>query len=76
MEVKLGEGNFYGESYFSAEVSETHAVSADADVPIAKQDDNNQYQLYHEDLQWLGCDFDQVEGVCLKSEQLSIQRSI
>ena len=73
---KLSEGNFYSKSYFSNNIIEKMVKTIKVDVPIMKQDEENQYQLYHEELQQIGYNFDKVEGLCLKTEQLSIQSRI
>ena len=50
--------------------SEVETVDADADV--SRWSDDDHYQLYHEALQWIRCNLNEVEGMCLKSENMSI----
>ena len=38
-----------------------------------KWDEDDQNQLHYEALQWMGCIFNEVEGMCLKTEHFSTQ---
>ena len=73
---KLGSGIFYSNSYFSDEVIVDNVNSDKVDSTIERWDDHDQYQLYHEALQWLNYTGDEVEGLCLKTKQHSIQQGI
>ena len=73
---KLGSGIFCSNSYFSDEVIVDNVNSDKVDSTIERWDDHDQYQLYHEALQWLNYTGDEVEGLCLKTKQHSIQQGI
>ena len=76
MVEKLGSGIYYSQSYFSEQVTVNSMDSTEIDHPIERWDESNQYQLYHEALQWLDYKGDEIEGLCLKTEQYSIQKGI
>ena len=73
---KLSDGMHCSESYFNENMVEEHITTVEADEPIDRWDDKDHHQLYHEALNSMGYNFDDVEGMCLKSEQLIMQKGI
>ena len=61
---------------FSEEVIEKKIESVEVDVPIQRWNDDDQCQLHHEVKQWIDCQLDEVEGLCHKTEQLSMQSGV
>ena len=47
---KLSDGNFYSKSYFTSRFMEKKVKLVDVDVPITKQDNDDQNQLHFEAL--------------------------
>lgn len=76
MADRLNEGQFYHELHFNTGVSEKQIKSVKADELIRKWDDMDQHQLRHEALQWLEHNFNEIDGMCLKTEQLSLQSGV
>ena len=73
---KLSEGMYYSESYFSEEVDEVIQYTTEFEEKIERWDDEDQYQLYQEALNWIEYSFDEIKGMCFKTEQLSMQQGI
>ena len=73
MEQKLSSGTYYSDAYFSTDVQESNIETVQADEPVEGWNDNNQFQLYYEALQWMGYNFYEIEGMCMKTEHLSLQ---
>ena len=48
---KLSKRFFYNESCFSKDMFKKEVKGADADAPAKKWDDQDQFQLYHKELQ-------------------------
>ena len=76
MVEKLGSGIFYQDCYFSNNIGAQELQPNEVDVPIQSWDDQDQYQLYHEALQWMGYTSDEIDGLCMKTEQYSVQKGI
>ena len=74
MVEKLGTGVFYQETYFTDKVSITELESSDIDMPIERWSARDEHQLCHESLQWLDYNGDEIDGLCIKTEQHSIQK--
>ena len=76
MVEKLGAGIFYSKSYFvdGAEIKELE--TPEIDVPIERWGEQDQHQLYHEALQWLNYSVNEIDGLCMKTEQYSVQKGI
>ena len=67
---------FYQESHFAENVTVKELEALDVDVLIDRWSDNDQHQLHHEALQWLDYDCDEIEGLCLETEQHSMQKRV
>ena len=76
MVEKLGTGIFYQETCFSSDATVDEVEGLEVDAPIERWSDKDQYQLYHKALQWLDHSCDEIEGLCLKIEQYSIQKGV
>ena len=76
MVEKLSNVIFYNESYFSEDVAKIKMKGADACVPIKRWDDQDQFQLYHEGLYYLNYNGDEIERLCSKSGQYSLQKGV
>ena len=60
MAQHLASGSYYQDSYFASDIVETEICSDKPNEKIERWLDNDQYQLYHESLEWLGYDQDEV----------------
>ena len=73
---KLGTGIFYKETYFSDNVSVKNLELSEIDAPIERWSDRDQCQLHHEALQWLHCNSDEIDDLCMKKEEHSMQKGV
>ena len=73
---RLSTGMFYQDSYFRQDVEETKSKSGNFSEVIECWDDKNQYQLYHEALDWLGFKQNEIVELSFKAQQWSVQQGI
>ena len=57
-------------------MSITELESLDVDMPIERWSARDQCQLCHESLQWLDYNGDEIDGLCMKTEQHSMQKGV
>ena len=76
MVEKLSYGLHYSESFFNKSINQKNKNIADVDMSVSKWGDDNQHQCHHEAIQWMGHNFNEIEGMCLKKEKFSIQSGV
>jgi len=69
-------GIFYQDSYFREDVEETKLKVGNYSEFIERWDDKDQYQLYHEALDWLGFRQNETVELSFKAQQRSVQQGI
>jgi len=67
---------FYQDSYFREDIEETKLKGGNYSEFIESWDDKDQYQLYHEALDWLGFRQNEIVELSFKAQQWSIQQGI
>jgi len=73
---RLSTGTLYQDSYFREDIEETKLKVGNYSEFIERWDDKDQYQLYHEVLDWLGFGQNEIVELSFKAQQWSIQQGI
>ena len=76
LEERIREGVAYGSSYFKKDVSAECIEENDHADKIKKFKDSREYEVYREAMQWCGYQPGEIEGLCMKVEQMSVQKGI
>ena len=66
----------YENSYFSENATVRELMAEELDVPMTGWSDKDQCQLHHEALKYLNYARDEIEELCFKTEQCSVQKGI
>jgi len=73
---RLSTGIFYQDSYFREDIEETKLNVGNYSEFVERWDDKDQYQLYHEALDWLGFRQNEIVELSFKAQQWSVQQGI
>ena len=71
---KRGDVLCYNESYFADDVVEEDLNRFSHQEEIERWTEQDYHQLCHESLQWAGFNGAEIEGLCFKAKNISVQR--